>query len=135
SRVENRLRIAVARLQATHRDSLIAIERRLERSSPRARLRQAVDRVSVIAAAMERSAPRRLHDAKEKLVATEKLLGAVGYKSVLARGYSITRLLPAGQLVRFAAKLNTKDRIVTQLADGQIESVVVDIPKPERPAS
>jgi len=53
-------------------------------------------------------------------------LTAVGPEQVLRRGYSITTLKKRGVVVRSEKEVGEGDRLVTRLADGQIESVAED---------
>ena len=72
----------------------------------------------------------RFEIAAHALDAMEKLLGAVSYKSVMARGYSITRTRRSGRLLRSAAEVREGERIITQLHDGTFESEIIYASQP-----
>jgi exodeoxyribonuclease VII large subunit len=57
-------------------------------------------------------------------------LTAVGPAQVLRRGYSITTLKKGGKVVRSVEQVKPGDRIVTRLADGEIESSAEDANQP-----
>lgn len=54
-------------------------------------------------------------------------LAALGHESVLKRGYSITRVKGAGgRILRSSGEVQDGDKILTQLAEGEVHSVVVN---------
>jgi exodeoxyribonuclease VII large subunit len=57
-------------------------------------------------------------------------LTAVGPEQVLKRGYSITTLKKGGKVVRSVNQVQPGDRLVTRLADGEIESTTEDKHQP-----
>ncbi len=75
------------------------------------------------------SASLRRHMAtlREHLWQQQQLLTALSHKRVLQRGYSITRLKKGQQILRSVKQLQDTQRIVTELADGEVESEVVNL--------
>jgi exodeoxyribonuclease VII large subunit len=73
---------------------------------------------------LRRAMLRLLQTARGQVVAAASQLDALSPLNVLERGYSITKRLPDGLLVRDAAALQTGDRISTLLAEGEVISVV-----------
>ena len=69
----------------------------------------------------------RLSLLHERVRRKEDLLTALSYKSVLGRGFSVTRLKKGRRIIRSAGQLKDRDRIVTELADGDVESDVVNL--------
>lgn len=67
----------------------------------------------------------RLSAATRELEQRQKRLEAMSPERLLAKGYSITRTTE-GELVRSVANLEAGARIVTQLQDGSVTSVVED---------
>ena len=65
-----------------------------------------------------------------QLHALEAQLRLVGPEQVLQRGYSITCHKKTGQVIRSASQVRPGDKIVTRLADGQVESVTEDPNQP-----
>ena len=53
-------------------------------------------------------------------------LNAVGPEQVLRRGYSITTLKKTGAVLRRPAQIKVGDRLVTRVAEGQVQSRVED---------
>jgi exodeoxyribonuclease VII large subunit len=53
-------------------------------------------------------------------------LRAISPTAVLARGYSITTLKRDGSIVRSAAALKGGERLLTKLAEGEVESIAQD---------
>jgi len=70
---------------------------------------------------------RRSTSLAERLTASEALLTAVSHKSVLARGFSITRTKKRRAIVRSIKDLTDGQRFVTQLSDGEFESQALNI--------
>ena len=54
-------------------------------------------------------------------------MSAMGYKSVLNRGFSITRTKRGRQVVRSPKQLQDRQRVLTELAEGELESEVVNL--------
>ncbi|MFQ5512750.1 MAG: exodeoxyribonuclease VII large subunit, partial [Candidatus Krumholzibacteriia bacterium] len=54
----------------------------------------------------------------------EDVLAAMSYKSVLGRGFSITRRKKGRDVVRSVGQVYDGDTIITQLRDGEFESQV-----------
>jgi exonuclease VII large subunit len=67
---------------------------------------------------------RRLIDLAVKLKSVSGLLQAVSHKSVLERGYSITRLKDQSKVIRSISDVQPGERIVTQVRDGEFGSSV-----------
>ena len=63
----------------------------------------------------------------EQLHAQAGKLEALSYRSVLGRGFSITRLKQRHKLVRSVADLRDGARIITEMTDGEVESEVVNL--------
>jgi exodeoxyribonuclease VII large subunit len=110
-RSERRLSVALARFQA---------------ASPR----RAIERN---AATIEQLHRRLTHDIQHRLAlvrqGTDGLaarLDAVSHKSVLSRGFSITRHAKKGTIIRAADQVKAGDRIATETAAGTFESRVLE---------
>jgi exodeoxyribonuclease VII large subunit len=65
----------------------------------------------------------RLRLVRQQVSACERQLEAMSYRGVLKRGFSLTRG-PRGRLIRSVHDAQTGDAILTEVADGSIESVV-----------
>lgn len=69
----------------------------------------------------------RLEQARRDYAAVAAHLEALSPLGVLARGYSLTKVLPDGRLLRQAAEVRVGDRLSTLLADGEVLSTVTDV--------
>ncbi|MCK5113326.1 MAG: exodeoxyribonuclease VII large subunit [Phycisphaerae bacterium] len=72
----------------------------------------------------------RLKLARQKIDAIAKHLTAMSYRSVLKRGFSVTRTAD-GKIIRSAWNINPYDVIETEFADGKTKSLVRKIESPD----
>jgi exodeoxyribonuclease VII large subunit len=70
---------------------------------------------------------------RDKLVSIAQLLGTLGYRSVLARGFALVRDA-GGRPLRRVAELEPGDRLSLQFADGYMPAVAGEAPGRFRPA-
>jgi exodeoxyribonuclease VII large subunit len=70
---------------------------------------------------------------REKLTSLAQLLGTLGYRSVLARGFALVRDVN-GRPLRRVAELEPGDRMSLQFADGYMPAVAGEAPGRLRPA-
>lgn len=61
----------------------------------------------------------------------ESVLSALSHKSVLQRGFSITRTKKGDRIIRSIEELDDRQRVVTELADGDFEAEVVNLKQME----
>ena len=113
------------RLQAM-RAAMHPLVSRLEQLHPRHRLvlhrQRLTNLVDRLAQAMRNLQAMR----SRRLGALAAQLHAVGPQQVLGRGYSITRIKKTGALVRDAKQVKEGDRLITRVADGEVQSTVND---------
>jgi exodeoxyribonuclease VII large subunit len=84
--------------------------------------KRATDKLAGLEARFAAVAPHnRLSLAKEQLSGLSRQLESLSYRSVLARGFSVTRD-SAGQILRSVAQVEPGMTIQTELADGQFPS-------------
>lgn len=125
----------LARLDRVVRDSLqkkmsvraLKIEAasgRLERSSPSGAVIAATQKLANEHRRLAAGHDRLLAELAARLKTANGLLQAVSHKSVLTRGYSITRRKGDRKIVRSVADVQHGDPIVTQLTDGEVSSTV-----------
>jgi len=76
---------------------------------------------------LRREARRLIAAARQQLESLAAQLGALSPLRVLARGYSMTKRLPDGLLVRDATILTPGDRLSTLFAEGEAISIVEDV--------
>jgi len=82
-------------------------------------------RITLLHSKMTNGIHRRMEVLSEQVRGRHDKLAALGYESVLARGFSITRT-KRGELIRSAAQVRDGQRILTRTFAGQFESEVVN---------
>ena len=112
-------------------DAWTALDRRWFSVHPRIRLSEARRRVAQADSDLLRSQRSALAEQRARVEAMSRELDAVGPRSVLRRGYSITRL-PDGRTVRSTGDVAAGQRLVTGVIDGQITSRV-EAAEPDQP--
>lgn len=121
---------AAHRLAAASRDSLRDAQRRVEvatvrveRIRPTVRLAAARGRLLHAGSRLHGLMSARVRESRIRLDGLDRQLGAVGPRAVLSRGYSWTER-EDGRLVRSVQDVRPGERVRTQLADGQVTSIV-----------
>ncbi len=122
----HRLRQAMAHAALRCERRLSAAGARLFACSPQGRIERGALGVGQLEHRLTRGVQNRLAMARQQVDSLAARLESVSHRRVLARGYSITRRLPRGTLVRTAADVKTGDRVSTETADGTFESRVLD---------
>ena len=125
--VGHRLDRSLARRLAASARSCDDVLWRMERYGPPARMPRHSDRLNRAGEALRTSLGHRLVMAGEQVRREAQRLSAMGYESVLRRGFSITRTKKGRCVVRSTAELKDRVRVVTQLADGEFEAEVVNL--------
>ena len=128
-----RLLDAAYRLRSALEHASLRSERRLSRAIAGLRAaspRRVIERDAATIAQLHR---RLAHDIRHRLALARQdaeglaaRLECVSHKSVLSRGFSITRHAKKGTIIRAADQVKAGDRIATETADGTFESRVVD---------
>ncbi|RKY26188.1 MAG: exodeoxyribonuclease VII large subunit [Planctomycetota bacterium] len=114
-----------SRLADRARAKLTALADRL-RWGLGSRSKLAGDRLADAQARLAQAHPsHRLALARQQLTALARQLEAMSYRSVLARGFSVTRGSD-GKIRRSVGQFKPGERIETELADGKIHSNVID---------
>ncbi|MCH9003587.1 MAG: hypothetical protein IIC02_13535, partial [Planctomycetes bacterium] len=103
------------------------LERRLERVSPTHQVRLGKEKLRAAADVLPVAMRHKMTVWHESLRRGEDLLTAMSYRSVLGRGFSITRSKKGRRVVRSVRDLDDRQRIVTELADGEFEADVVNL--------
>lgn len=101
-------------------------ESRLRQRHPRHVMRLMRQRLDFLAQRLDTDVRQNLSRRALALDGIEKRLEAVAPQQVLRRGYSMTFAKRDGKLIRSAEAIKPGDRLLTRLADGQIESTVED---------
>ncbi len=125
------LRFAAQR-NANDRARLSSLSQRLQ-----ARTQSAFDlrreRVLALRSRMQRAQKSCDERRRDKLISLAQLLGTLGYRSVLARGFALVRDT-SGHPVRRADALEPGDRLSLQFSDGYMPAVAGEAPGRLRPA-
>ncbi len=124
ARLDRAMRESFRKRMAIRMRASEAVSRRLERTSPAGLLPAAKLRLLQGSRRLIAAEDRRLSDLAARLKSDAGLLQAVSHKSVLERGYSITRLKDQSKVIRLIADVHAGEKIVTQVQDGEFESTV-----------
>jgi exodeoxyribonuclease VII large subunit len=125
--MQHRLRWAMSRRSGAAERAITRCARRLERCSPARAVQHLADKVERLDRLVASSVDHRLSLLAERVRRQEERLAAMSYKSVLGRGFSITRIKKGRQVIRSTRTLKDRQRLVTELADGEFESEVVNL--------
>jgi exodeoxyribonuclease VII large subunit len=123
---QRHLTLQMQGLLARNRQRLDVLSLREAEKHPRHRLRLENQRILNLYARLNLSVGRDFQSHKQKLDALSAHLTALGPEQILRRGYSITRFKKGGQIVRVAEQVRPGARLITQLSEGQIESIAAD---------
>ena len=106
-----------------HERRLNNLAPRLMQQSPDRKLAQASHQLQQLQARLQQSMQQQLNDANNQLSMQAGKLESVSPLNVLARGYSITKN-KQGSVIKSTSQVNKGDSLVTELADGVIQSIV-----------
>lgn len=124
---EHGLGWAMSKRWAAAERSLMAHGQRLERVCPAPAIPHLAGKVDRLIGSLSSSMRHQLSLLNERVRRHKERLGAMGYTSVLGRGFSITRAKRGRQVVRSTRRLKDRERLITELADGEFESEVVNL--------
>ncbi|MFQ5491645.1 MAG: exodeoxyribonuclease VII large subunit [Phycisphaerae bacterium] len=121
-----RLHWGISRREGHSQRRLDRAAARLEAASPALRLHRLGDRVASIQNRIGLMVKQRCVAWRKRVEAEAARLSALSYRGTLRRGFSITRTLKGRRLVRSPADVASGIRIVTETADGEFTSRVID---------
>ncbi len=125
SELQNRSRTALQTRVNAHRMEVVSSEERLARRGPERTLGALRVQLSELRSRSRAAMAAALNRARMDLTARDSRLAALDPRSVLNRGYSITRNKQTGRVVRTIDDVQTGDHMVTELAAGTaVESEV-----------
>jgi len=127
SRRLDRLRWAVARRVAGADHRLGAAVSALQATGPGPRLPRLKDRVAHLHRRLEAGVRGRVRRERDRVDALAARLSALSHRSTLQRGFSITRTKKGRRVVRSVSEVDDRARVVTEVADGEFESEVVNL--------
>ncbi len=120
----NRLVTLIGGQVAERRSAVESQERVLSRLSPQAKIVSHRQRIDELTRAASASLAHQLALRRERLRGHFLRLQSLSPFATLDRGYSITRQLKTGEIVKSVAQVATGDRIETQVSDGKFEGLV-----------
>ncbi len=109
---------------------LAELELRLQCRHPNQAISLGRQRVNALAQQHATAGRHLLAANRSRVDLLERHLSAIGPQQVLARGYSITTIKKGGAIVRSKAQVKGGQRLITRVADGEIESVAEDPNQP-----
>lgn len=112
------------------RDRLSQLVASLSEQHPKHAVSLAATRIGALDARLRTVMKTCLKRQDLKVDLLARHLTAVGPEQVLKRGYSITTLKKGGKVVRSVHQVQPGDRLITRLADGEIESTADDKNQP-----
>jgi exodeoxyribonuclease VII large subunit len=124
--VGHRLGWALSRALVRMERRLAAGVDRLVVASPEHRAQREVARVEHLDEKLRRVVMHRLAMNREQSNGLAGRLEAVGHKQVLRRGFSITRAAKGRRIIKAADQVKSGDKVVTETAEGEFESRVLD---------
>ncbi len=122
--LQERLRRAALQCTAAFKSRLKALELGLQNRHPERIIREKRTLLGNLEKTINTNWKHYLELRRERLGKNAALLETLSPLSVLQRGYSITRRLPGGEIVRQASRLTLDERVGIQLAEGRIEARV-----------
>ena len=117
--------VALMGRQISERRGAVESQRRiLSRLSPQAKIASHRQRIDELTRAASASLAHQLALQRERLRGRLLRLQSLSPFATLDRGYSITRQLRTGEIVKSVAQVAAGDRIETQVSDGKFEGLV-----------
>ncbi len=123
-RIQRHLAQALRGRSATARARLESLSSRRVLTRPLERLHELARQIDDLEVRAARALRNRLNVAHQELLAAGGRLDALSPLKVLERGYSVTRLLPSGTVVRSAAQVQPGDLLETLVQSGKLTSRV-----------
>lgn len=121
-RLQKVIRARIQRIESLLRSA----ELRLVATSPKQLISAARQHIVRVDGDLHRAILRAIADRGGRLGSIEARLNAASHEQVLARGFSITRLVRGDKVVRSPGEVAEGDKISTETADGRFTSRVID---------
>jgi exodeoxyribonuclease VII large subunit len=123
----DRLRLSLAHLREVRRQEWINLTVRLEHRNPRTWIAERLRHVETLGKALRTAGERRNEQWKNQWRSATALLDSLSPLAVLNRGYSITRRLPDGVIIRHAEEYIVGQEVDIRLASGNLHAKITDI--------
>ena len=127
---EHLLQRALARILRRAERKLDLRERRVEHASPQRSLPCLREHASVARQRLDSASQRLIHYGRRLLSARLEAVHACDPRSVLKRGYAITREAKSRRVLRSIAEVRDKLRIIVELQDGEFRGTADDPRQP-----
>ncbi len=124
-----RMRISLDHVREVYRQKCITMGVRLEHQDPRARIAERRLFTDVLAKDLRAAWERQAGQRSNRLASAMSLIDSLSPLAVLSRGYSITRRLPDGRILRQAGDAHAGDRIDVRLAAGSLQALITETSK------
>ncbi|MGJ7096075.1 exodeoxyribonuclease VII large subunit [Vibrio hannami] len=121
--LESRLKSAMMTRIQVERSTLNRFSHRLDLNSPQKQLSQQQYMLAQSRQKLIDAMERKLLKTRHSLALAAEKLDTVSPLATLKRGYSITKA-DSGKVITQASEVNSGDQLITQLADGEVRSVV-----------
>jgi exodeoxyribonuclease VII large subunit len=123
----DRLRMSLAHLREVRRQEWITLTVRLEHKNPRPWIGEKLRHVENQGKALRAAGERQNEQRKNRLRSATALLDSLSPLAVLCRGYSITRRLPDGVILRHAEAYSVGQEVDIRLGSGNLRAKITDI--------
>jgi exodeoxyribonuclease VII large subunit len=123
----DRMRMTLSHLREVRRQELINLIVRLEHRNPRSRIVQRFQDIDNLGKKLRAARERQDQQWKNRLRSSMALLDSLSPLSILNRGYSITRRLPDGLILRNASEVLTGQEVDIRLSAGNLHAKITDI--------
>lgn len=123
----DRMRMSLSHLREVRRQGLINLSVRLEHRNTRARIVQMFQNIESLGKKLRAARERQDQQWKTRVRSSVALLDSLSPLSILNRGYSITRRLPDGRILRDACEVLTGQEVDIRLSAGNLHAKITDI--------
>jgi len=125
--LEERLRWAASKRLTDAERAVSGCGQQLDRASPASVVGRRADHLRGLTDMVTHEMRHQIAFRVESVRRLEERLAAMGHQSVLDRGFSITRIKRGRKVVRSADQVKDRQRLVTQVSDGEFESEVLNV--------
>jgi exodeoxyribonuclease VII large subunit len=123
----DRMRMTLSHLGEVRRQELINLIVRLEHLNPQARIVQWFEKTEGLGKKLRAARERQDQQWKNRVRSSIALLDSLSPLSILNRGYSITRRLPDGLILRDTSEVLTGQEVDIRLSAGNLQATITDI--------
>jgi exodeoxyribonuclease VII large subunit len=120
------LRLSLDHLRAVRRQEWVTMAMRLEHRNPRSQIREQLRHGEMLRQNLQTAWTRTADQKRHGLQSAMGLLNSLSPLACLNRGYSITRRLPDGLIIRRWEGLSPGDRISVRLAEGSLHAQITE---------